>query len=148
MPVKPAMTWVPSRKGWMKKYLGQMFSVSCRQLNYEATKEASIRAAKEWWEAKEQELNTKGREHPEPIRHEYETALFNHSRYVQWSELERQGLGRQEPSEHETKSRLHLDWLRQQLATTTPKFPLNKWEEDPIRTLLPLASNCSGRATS
>jgi integrase len=50
------MTWVPGRKGWMKWYRGRNYSVSCRQLGTEPTKEASWQAANEWWLEKEAEL--------------------------------------------------------------------------------------------
>lgn len=50
------MTWVPGRKGWMKWHQGHNYSVSCRQLGTEPTKEASWQAANEWWSAKEAEL--------------------------------------------------------------------------------------------
>jgi hypothetical protein len=52
-----SMTWVQSRKGWMKKYRDRMFSVSCRQLGCEPTKEASWRAAREWWNKKQVEID-------------------------------------------------------------------------------------------
>ena len=51
------MTWVHTRKGWMKKYRNKMFTVSCRQLGCEPTKEASWRAAREWWEKKQAEID-------------------------------------------------------------------------------------------
>ena len=57
-----AMTWVPSRKGWLKKYQGKMYSVSCRQLGTPETKEASYRQANDWWEKKLAELTGPERE--------------------------------------------------------------------------------------
>lgn len=56
MPRQHLMTWVPGRKGWMKWHKGRMISVSCRQLGTDPTKEASWKAANEWWLAKEAEL--------------------------------------------------------------------------------------------
>jgi integrase len=56
MPRQFSMTWVPARKGWMKWHKGKMYSVSCRQLGTEDTKEASYQKANEWWQAKEREL--------------------------------------------------------------------------------------------
>ena len=56
MPRMFLMTWVPARKGWMKWYQGHNYSVSCRQLGMDATKEASWQAANEWWQEKEAEL--------------------------------------------------------------------------------------------
>jgi integrase len=56
MPRTLLMSWVPVRRGWMKWYKGHSYSVSCRQLEAEPTKEASWQAANEWWEEKEAEL--------------------------------------------------------------------------------------------
>ena len=56
MPRQNLMTWVPGRKGWMKWHKGRMISVSCRQLGTEPTKEASWKAANEWWQGRETEL--------------------------------------------------------------------------------------------
>jgi hypothetical protein len=61
------MTWVPSRKGWLKHYRGGMYSVSCRQLGVEETKEASWQAANRWWEAKKGEIDARPRQ-PDPER--------------------------------------------------------------------------------
>lgn len=44
------MTWVPGSRRWRKKYRGQWYAVSCRQLGCEETKEASWKLANEWWE--------------------------------------------------------------------------------------------------
>jgi hypothetical protein len=48
MPRLFLMTWVPARNGWMKWHRGKMYSVSCRQLGTEGTKEASYQKANEW----------------------------------------------------------------------------------------------------
>jgi integrase len=56
MPRTYFMSWVPARRGWMKWYKGHNFSVSCRQLDAEPTKEASWQAANDWWEEKVAEL--------------------------------------------------------------------------------------------
>ena len=50
MAKKLHMTWVPVSRRWRKAYKGKWYSVSCRQLNTEETKEASWKAANEWWE--------------------------------------------------------------------------------------------------
>lgn len=44
------MTWVAGSRRWRKCYKGKWYSVSCRQLNSDETKEASWKAANEWWE--------------------------------------------------------------------------------------------------
>lgn len=64
MPRTYIMTWVPARKGWMKWHKGKSYSVSCRQLGVEPTKEASYQAANAWWQAKEAELEARP---PTPI---------------------------------------------------------------------------------
>src|SRR5690242_19766500 len=51
------MTWIPSRRGWMKEYRGKKYSISCRQLNVPETKADSYQAANDWWAAKEAELS-------------------------------------------------------------------------------------------
>lgn len=51
------MTWVPSRRGWMKEYQGKKYAVSCRQLNVPETKEASYQAANDWWRKKRAEID-------------------------------------------------------------------------------------------
>jgi hypothetical protein len=50
------MTWVPSQRRWIKKHCGKMYAVSCRQLGCDETKDASTRAANEWWDAKLNEI--------------------------------------------------------------------------------------------
>ncbi|MHC5543206.1 hypothetical protein ACYOEI_33710, partial [Singulisphaera rosea] len=45
-----AMTWVPSGRRWRKVHDGKVYVVSCRQLGVPDTKDASWRAANEWWE--------------------------------------------------------------------------------------------------
>ena len=49
MPVNLLMTWVASGRRWTKKYRGKWYAVSCRKLGTPPTKEASWRAANEWW---------------------------------------------------------------------------------------------------
>lgn len=58
MPSKPSMTWIESRKGWIKNYKGKIIAVSCRQLGIDPpSKTASMVAANKWWTAKEKELS-------------------------------------------------------------------------------------------
>jgi integrase len=49
MPVNLQMTWVASGRRWTKKYRGKWYAVSCRKLGTPPTKEASWRAANDWW---------------------------------------------------------------------------------------------------
>jgi integrase len=44
------MSWVASTSRWKKMHRGKMYVVSCRQFGVPETKEASWRAANEWWE--------------------------------------------------------------------------------------------------
>jgi integrase len=44
------MTWVAGSRRWRKLYKGKWYSVSCRQLAVEGSKEASWKAANKWWE--------------------------------------------------------------------------------------------------
>ena len=52
MPVKLEMTWDFDNRRWRKLHRGRRYVVSCRQLGVPETKEASFRAANEWWERK------------------------------------------------------------------------------------------------
>ena len=54
---KYLMTWQTSTRRWFKKYKGNMYVVSCRQLRCPNTKESSSAAANAWWEAKKQEVD-------------------------------------------------------------------------------------------
>ena len=49
---KSLMSWVSSQRRWTKWYKGATYSVSCKQLGTPPSKEASVKAANEWWEAK------------------------------------------------------------------------------------------------
>jgi integrase len=44
------MTWKPETGRWRKMHRGKWYSVSCKQLGVPDTKEASWKAANEWWE--------------------------------------------------------------------------------------------------
>lgn len=50
MPNRYHMSWVASTRRWKKMHRGKMYVVSCRQLDVPENKEASWRAANEWWE--------------------------------------------------------------------------------------------------
>jgi integrase len=64
VPVRMLMTWDPANRRWRKLYRGQRYVVSCRQLEVPETKEASFRAANEWWERKRAELEGHQPAHP------------------------------------------------------------------------------------
>jgi integrase len=61
------MTWVAGRKGWLKKFQGKMYSVSCRQLGTAETKEASYQKANAWWDEKLAELTRPEQENTDRI---------------------------------------------------------------------------------
>jgi integrase len=50
MAKKLHMTWVAGSRRWRKLYKGRWYSISCRQLGTQETKEASWKAANQWWE--------------------------------------------------------------------------------------------------
>lgn len=56
MAKKYHMTWQASTKRWFKKYRGQIYAISCRQLKTPPTKEGSAAAANAWWEDKLKEI--------------------------------------------------------------------------------------------
>jgi hypothetical protein len=53
------MTWVsPPRAYWRKAYRGKVYTISCRELGVEKTKEGSYQAANAWWQQKKAEIDT------------------------------------------------------------------------------------------
>ncbi len=50
MAKKLHMTWVAITRRWRKLYKGKWYSISCKQLGTPETKEASWKAANDWWE--------------------------------------------------------------------------------------------------
>ncbi|HUE14747.1 MAG TPA: tyrosine-type recombinase/integrase [Planctomycetaceae bacterium] len=58
MAVNLLMTWVPSARRWTKKHNGKWYAVSCRKLGVPETKEASWRAANDWWENQQRTIDT------------------------------------------------------------------------------------------
>jgi integrase len=61
------MSWIESRKGWMKEYKGHKYAISCRQLGAPETKEGSRQLANEWWTAKRAEIDLVARRTPAPM---------------------------------------------------------------------------------
>ncbi len=55
------MSYIRSRKGWYKKYQGQLYQVSCKQLGVPPTKDQSMIAANAWWEAKQAEIDAQAK---------------------------------------------------------------------------------------
>jgi integrase len=54
------MSWVPSTRRWKKMFRGRMYVVSCRQLGTDESKDASWRAANDWWESQQGQVETPG----------------------------------------------------------------------------------------
>jgi len=50
MPKNFQMTWVAASRRWTKFFKGKRYFVSCRQLGVPESKEASWKAANDWWE--------------------------------------------------------------------------------------------------
>ncbi len=57
MPRQFLMSWCQSTKRWAKKYKGQMYFISCRQLGVQPTKYGSWQAANDWWAKKQAEID-------------------------------------------------------------------------------------------
>src|ERR1700710_1195194 len=55
------MTWYAEARRWRKCVKGKWYAVSCKQLGVPETKEASWRAANEWWERQEGMVGDDGR---------------------------------------------------------------------------------------
>jgi integrase len=58
MSKKLHMTWVSGSRRWRKLYKGKWYSISCRQLCTEETKEASWKVANEWWEGEQRKADS------------------------------------------------------------------------------------------
>jgi len=58
------MTWEPNKSRWRKMHRGKIYTVTCETLGQPATKEASYRAANQWWEEKKAELEAHQPAHP------------------------------------------------------------------------------------
>lgn len=61
------MTWYPGTHRWMKMYQGKRYAVSCKQLKVPPTKEASWKAANEWWKQKLAEIESAPESHPHEV---------------------------------------------------------------------------------
>ena len=76
------MTWVKSRKGWMKKHRGRMYSVSAKQLNCPPSRERSREAANQWWATKLGTLETQPP--PKPHEADYKRIIALRRGMAQW----------------------------------------------------------------
>jgi integrase len=68
MAKKMHMTWVPESRRWRKLYKGKWYAISCRQLLCEDTKEASWKAANDWWARTQAEVDNRPIETTEETR--------------------------------------------------------------------------------
>jgi hypothetical protein len=64
MPSPNVMTWEPVPRRWRKMYRGEVYTVSCRELDAPETKDGSRGQANEWWTAKRAELDAR----PKPVK--------------------------------------------------------------------------------
>jgi integrase len=122
------MTWSKSQRRWLKEYRNKMYSVSPKQLGTERTKEASLRAANDWWIKRQKEIDDdlgQAKKHPTHIVQHYEDAIENHRLYAQWNRK----FGSLELA---TKSETTIDFLREALTHDTPPFPLSRTLENPL----------------
>lgn len=128
------MTWTKARHGWLKWYRGRMHAVSCKQLGCEASKEASVQKANEWWAHKQDELDAQGPQHPNHIVAQYSWARRNHTLYADYLTWQRNTstTPNETPYREEVKSRKHLEWLEAEFQKKSPTFPLTKWQENPL----------------
>jgi integrase len=132
MPAAEVMGWNSTQKRWYKRYRGKLYFVSPRQLKCEATKEASRQAANEWWDAKQQKVDTElgeAKRHPANVIQHYQEALENHRLYAKW-----QRKYENSPTAAE-KSETMMEWLQDSLASDDPPFPLSHWQYDPLHEL-------------
>lgn len=129
MPTAQMMYWVKAQKQWLKEYRGKTYSVSCRQLKCEPTKEASRLLANDWWDRKQKEIDEllgEAKKHPAHIVSQYHTAIENHRLFAKWQRKYGHDLGQAEQSE------IMIGWLNEALASDDPPFPLTKLQEDPL----------------
>jgi integrase len=121
------MYWVPSQHRWLKEYRGKTYSVSCKQLGCEPTKESSRKAANDWWEKKQAEIDAalgQAKKHPAHVLRQYERAIQNNRLYAKWHRK----FGDPKTAE---KSEAFIDFLREALERDNPPYPLILHEVDP-----------------
>ena len=128
MALTELMSWNKTDRRWHKGYRGRRYAVSPRQLGTEATKEASRRAANDWWDKKQKEVDEqfgKAKKHPHHIVRDYEFATENHRLHAKWHRK----YGDAELAE---KSEAVMEWLQEALTGDNPPYPLEDWQKDPL----------------
>ena len=129
MPAEQLMGWNKIQRRWFKRYRGKLYFVSPRQLNTEATKEASRQAANRWWGAKQKEIDEelgKAKRHPPNVVDAYQMAIANHRGYARWHRRHDGSIEEAEQSESVA------DWLEAALQTDDPPYPLTREQLDPL----------------
>lgn len=122
------MSWVAHQRRWTKQYRGKTFSVSCRQLKCEPTKEASRVAANDWWASKQKEIDEllgQAKRHPVQLVDHYERAIEQHRLFAKWQR--RYG----DPAKAE-KAETMVEFLKDQLTADDPPYPLPPQQQRPI----------------
>lgn len=128
MPAEELMSWSIKQKRWYKRYRGRLYWIGPKTLKCEATKEASRKAANDWWAKKQTEIDEKlgeAKKHPAHVVTHYETAIENHRIFAKWHR-------RYGDNAQAEKSEGVIEWLEEALKSDAPPFPLPKWQEDPL----------------
>ena len=128
MAEKCLMYWVSKQKRWLKEYKGKTYSVSCKQLGCSPTKDISRKAANDWWEQKQRELDEAlgaAKKHPAYIIDHYQAARENWRLFAKWHR--RYG----EPAQAE-QAETFMDGLDAALKEDNPPYPLPPQQQKPL----------------
>ena len=129
MPEVELMGWNTRQRRWFKKYKGKVFAVSPKQLGTEPTKAASRKAANDWWEKKQAQIDAtlNARKHPSELVWHYEKAIENHRIYAKWY----RNFDASGDLEKAEKSEAAIEILQEALRSDAPPFPLSNAMFDP-----------------
>ncbi len=128
MAEREIMYWVSSQKRWLKEYRGKTYSRSAKQLGTAPTKEASRKAANDWWDKKQQEIDLAlgaAKKHPAHITDHYETAIENWRLFAKWHRR----YGELAKTEH---AETFIEFLETALQENNPPYPLPPEQQKPI----------------
>jgi integrase len=125
---RESMSWVSKQHRWTKQYRGKTYSISCRQLQVEPTKEGSRVAANDWWASKQKEIDEQlgqAKKHPAHVVDHYEKAIEQHRLFAKWHR--RYG----DPIKAE-KAEVMVEFLKETLTEDNPPYPLPPQQQKPI----------------
>lgn len=134
MPLEELMSWSLKQKRWYKRYRGKLYWVGPKTLKCEATKEASRKAANDWWTAKQADIDEKlgeAKKHPDYIVNAYTMAIGNHLNYAKWHRRHEDEYEDADIAEAE-RSEAIAENLTEALKTDNPPYPLTEDQFDPI----------------